>query len=403
MKKEVVITGLGIVSSIGIGQDDVLKGLKNSQSGIKEITSYDTTDLFKHGGEVRGLAIDDHRSTLDRASVMLRLALREALEDSSLTRDNEFRVGVIVGSAQGGIRSGEKVHALSECGEVADDNLWKEAYLNRLLYHVSQEIEITGPELVISNACVSSTMALGFAKDAIEDNLADIMIVVGVDTMSRFVSVGFQSLRAVTENLCRPFDKNRDGIIPGEGAGVLILENAMIARCRGVTAYAQLAGYGSAADAVHMTAPDKEGKGMARAIKMALLEADLQPSEIDCIIPHGTGTLYNDQMEWIALKKVFGEEIHNIPLSSIKSAIGHTMGAAGILSAITGIMAINYSFVPANLNFLERDPEIPGQIVQKVIVKQIDHLLFMTSAFGGSNEVAVIKKFSKEGESCPEL
>ncbi len=388
MKEKILITGIGVVSALGIGKEALLDGLKEGLSGIKDLAHLNTDELFTSGGEVA--EISDEMFRCDRAFYMLQIALQEALIDRGEGMGN-LCVGAVVGSAQGGLRTGEKIHHLYAQKAEVPQELWCEYPLNRLLYHINQQIQLSGPELVVSNACVSSTMALGVAMDVLQEGLADVMIVAGVDTMSRFVSAGFQSLKAITNDVCRPFDKERDGIIPGEGAGVLVLEREG-SRCRKHRKiYAELSGYGSAADAVHMTAPDKEGSGSAQAIRMALKQAQLRPEQIDFIIPHGTGTLYNDAMEYTALVKVFGETLEKIPVSSIKPTLGHTMGAAGVLSAITAIMAIQHSFLPANLNYQTPDVQLPLHVVTRPKLNQTNrHVMFMTSAFGGSNAVAIL-------------
>ncbi|MCK4258399.1 MAG: beta-ketoacyl-[acyl-carrier-protein] synthase family protein [Halanaerobiales bacterium] len=395
MKERVVITGIGIVSALGLNKEAFLKGLKEGHTGIQEITLFDTEELFPTGGQVQNLQEDEGNK--DRASIMLEMALKEALAESRLTAESGIRIGVVIGSAQGGLRSGEKIQYLSMTEEKIDDDLWREYPLNRLLHYVKSEISITGPALVISNACVSSTMALGVAIDAINDDLCDVMIVGGVDTMSRFVAAGFNSLKAVTNNLCRPFDREREGMMPGEGAGVLIVEREDLAKKRNKGYCIELAGYGSAADAVHMTAPDREGRGAMLAVKMALREASLEPGEIDYIIPHGTGTVYNDKMELVALEKVFGPNIADKPMSSIKSTTGHAMGASGIISTIAGVLAIENSFLPSNLNFTTPDVDFPNVNIVKAPGQtyKIDNVLVMTSAFGGSNAVAIIKRIKE--------
>lgn len=391
MRESILITGLGIVSALGVGKTAFFDGLRTGQSGIKQVTVFDTTGLFPYGGEVG--EVKEEGATLDRASRMLHMALQEALPDSGLHPDCGYRVGAVVGSAQGGLRSGETIQAQSEKGERVAAELWREYPLDRLLEHIATAIPLTGPELVVSNACVSSTIALGVAMDALADGLADVMIVAGVDCLSRMISAGFQALTAVTENVCRPFDANRDGIIPGEGAGVLILERAEVAKRRGARAYANLSGYGMAGDAVHMTAPDKEARGAIQAIKMALVEAGLAPQAIDAVIPHGTGTSFNDQMECVALEAVFGPGAAGKPVSSIKSAIGHTMGATGIMSAITAVLALREGILPANLNYETPDSAIPLNILRRPMDGyKCRHVLIMTSAFGGSNAVAIVSQ-----------
>lgn len=391
MKETILITGIGVVTALGIGQMAFRNGLRRGQSGIKDITVFDASDLFPHGGQVD--EVSDNGQTLDRASRMLLLALEEALLDSGIKPADNTVIGAVVGSAQGGLRSGEIIQARNIADEEVDDYLWQEYPLDRLLYHINQKTPLTGPELVISNACVSSTMALGVAMDALRDGLADVMIVAGVDCLSRMVSAGFQALTAVTRDLCRPFDLHRNGIIPGEGAGVVILERAQSARLRNARPYAALSGYGMAGDAVHMTAPDKEAKGVILAIQQSLREAGLAPTDIDAIIPHGTGTSFNDQMESVGLEAIFGPRAADIPVSSVKSTVGHTMGASGIISTIAAALAVREGIFPANLNFETPDPAIPLNVSKLPKDEHYcNHVLIMTSAFGGSNAVAIVSK-----------
>ena len=249
---------------------------------------------------------------------------------------------------------------------------------------------IKGPAITVSTACASGTDAIGIAYRKILLGKSDVMIAGGVDLLSEFAFSGFNILQAMTRDKVRPFDKNRDGLAIGEGAGFVVLEEEESARRRKTRIYGKVMGYASRGDAHHLTAPDREGRGLSEAMRSAIAEAQLKTSQVDYINAHGTGTAYNDAMETKAIKSVFRKEAYNIPVSSIKSMIGHTFGAAGAIEAITCLLAIRDGIVPPTINYEERDPECDLDYTpNKAREHKVRTTISLSAGFGGQNAVIV--------------
>jgi len=403
MNKRIVISGIGVISSIGIGKLEFWSNLIKGKSGISEISSFDTSSYSNHkGGEIKnfdpGLFISKRKiSTLGRASCLAISCAKIALDDSKIERGslNKERTGVILGTTMG--ESGI-LEILNEAwvrkGEAAIDAKLISRYpANVLSSNVAIELRFKGPNYVIPTACAAGNYAIGFGYDLIKKGDADVILAGGVDAFSRLAFTGFNRLYAVAPERCQPFDKNRKGMMVGEGAGIVVLESLDSALERNADIYAEVLGYGLSCDANHMTAP--EAGGIARSIEKALKEAGITLEDADYISAHGTGTPANDKVECAAIRKVFGERIKEIPVSSIKSMLGHTMGAASAIEAVTCCLVAQSDIIPPTINYDTPDPECDIDCVPNVArKKKVDIALNNASAFGGNNACLVLKKIS---------
>jgi len=402
MKRRVAVTGTGIITAHGIGKDINLKKLKDAVDSTGIIAAFNS-EIYRgrRGGEVRDFIYAHPLKhlkplRLDRASHLLIHATREALSDSHLEdKISEKEVFVSLGTTLGGMISGERYHAeILKKGINRARLSWMLDYLAQYqAFHLFREFNLEGQFMVFSNACASGTNAIGAAFNAVRFGEAGIAIAAGYDTMSEFTFAGFNSLMAVTPEVCRPFDKNRNGLILGEGAGVLVLEELESALARGADIIAEVIGYGESADAYHLTSPDPEGTGAAGAMAMALKDAGISGEKIDYINAHGTGTPYNDIMEARAIKKVFGELAEKIFVSSTKPMVGHLLGGAGAVEAIFSIMAIKNSFIPVNLNCALPDPECGLNIAREPVSADIKTIMSNSFGFGGSNASIILREY----------
>ena len=262
------------------------------------------------------------------------------------------------------------------------------------------EYGIHGPNIAISTACSASNVAMGYAYDLIRNGIADVMIVGGFESITEMTCAGFGVLRNLSPDTCRPFDRNRKGLVLGEGAAVVILENSEHCMRRSGRIYAEFVGYGMSSDAYHMTAPDITGKGPALAMKKAIENSGISVQDIDYINAHGTGTLYNDLIETASIKRVFGQRAYGIPISSTKSMHGHTLGAAGAIEAITIIATLKDSFIPPTINYETPDAKCDLDYVpNKSRDKSVNTILSNGFGFGGNNCSIVIRRFN-ESTDC---
>ncbi len=402
MNTRVVITGIGVISSIGIGKDEFWKALTAGKSGISEVASFDTSAYPTHnGGEIKNfqpeLFIDKRKvNTLGRASQLAIACAKISLSDSGLELENldKERLGVLLGTTMG--ESGV-FQTLNEAwvkkGESAiNPRLISRSPANVLSSNVAIELKLRGPNYVIPTACAAGNYAIGYAYDLIRMGEADIVFSGGVDTFSKIAFTGFNRLFAIAPEICQPFDQNRKGMLVGEGAGIVVLETLEKALKRRANIYAEILGYGLSCDAYHMTAP--EANGIASAIEKALQESNITIDDVDYISAHGTGTPANDKTECAALKKVFKDRLKEIPVSSIKSMLGHTMGAASAIEAIACCLALKHDLLPPTINYETPDPECDIDCVPNVSrQKKVDIALNNASAFGGNNASLVLKKF----------
>lgn len=400
MNKRVVITGLGVVSSIGIGWEKFWDALLKGKSGISPVSSIDTTNQFTHnGGEVNDfkpeeLISKDLLRYLSRASQMALAAAKLAADDAQLERNDfpSIKAGTCIGINSG---SGQVI-------EKVDDAVVGNTEIKRdLIYQlptqttpavISRTLNIDGPNYLFSTACSAGNYSIGFGCDLICFRRADLVLAGASDPFSRIGFTGFNQFSAVAREQCRPFDKNRNGMMVAEGAGMLVIESLESALRRKATIYAEILGYGLSCDAYHMTTSSVEG--ISECMRKALHEANIAPDDVDYISAHGTGTPTNDKNECAAIKKVFGTRYKKIPISSIKSMIGHTMGAASALEAIACALAVKNDIVPPTINFETPDPECDIDCVPNRARKlTVDVALNNSYAFGGNNASLVLKKF----------
>lgn len=393
-KKRVFITGVGIICSIGNNFKEFSSALKDGKSGADKITAFDTDGLRGiYGCEVKEFNPSDYfpkrdLRRMDRASQLCLVAVREAMNSSRLNVSSldKVRCGVSFGTCLEGMRSGAEYYRRLKKNNRAYASLLLDFPPYSPGTRVCIEYGFLGPNIVISTACSSANVAMGYGYDLIQNEMADVMIAGGFDTMAEIACSGFGVLRNLSPDICRPFDRNRNGLILGEGAACIILEEAKHCMKRGGGVYAEFMGYGMSTDAYHMTAPDVTGKGPAKAMQKAMGYSGINPQDIDYINAHGTGTIYNDQIETTAIKRVFGQMAYKIPVSSTKSMYGHTLGAAGAVEAVTAIAAIQQHFIPPTINYQTPDTKCDLDYVpNKGRDKIINTVLSNNFGFGGNN------------------
>jgi len=400
VKKRVVATGLGIISSIGIGKSAFWDNLLKGKSGISEVASYDTSKHVTHkGGEIKNFNPEDFISKkrtklIGRAAQLAMSAAKLALEDAQLSDGSisDYKTSVCLGTTMGEIQSVEKAdHAWIKSGQKEVENLaLYQSPLNNIPSAVAMEFKLRGRNRIFTTACAAGNYAIGYGYDLLQFGESDIVVAGGSDSFSWIAFTGFNKVSATAPEKCQPFDKNRKGMIPGEGAGVVILETLEQAQRRKAHIYAEILGYGLSCDAHHMTNPQAEG--LASCMKNALKDAGLTPNDIDYISAHGTGTIFNDKVECAAIKQIFGDK--KVPVSSIKSMLGHTMGAASAIEAITCCLVVENNVLPPTINYETPDSECDIDCVPNISRKETVNIALNNGfAFGGNNACLVIKKF----------
>jgi 3-oxoacyl-[acyl-carrier-protein] synthase II len=404
----VAVTGLGIVTSIGTGRQQFWDSVLAGRCGFGPVKSFDTHDYSVHvGAEISDFCADDHVLELEpesigRTSQLAIAASRLALEDGALDLSgvNRNRVGVCVGTTSGECHSIERFDDQYVQGRI--DQVGREfldGYPCHVVpFHVAHELDLAGEVMMIPTACAAGNYAIAHACDLLGSGKADYMLAGGADSFSRITYTGFARLGAIAPELCQPFDRNRKGMIPGEGAAILLLEPVVHALARGAFIYCQIAGYGFSCDAHHMTAAHPEGEGAARAIRLALEQSGLEPGDVDYISAHGTGTLTNDRLETIAVKKALGGHAYDVPISSIKSMLGHTMGAASAIEAAVCALAITHGCIPPTMHWRTRDSEcdldyVPNSPREHKVKVAMNNAY----AFGGNNSSLILAGCSSSG------
>ena len=412
MNRRVVITGLGAVTPIGNTANEYWSNLKNGICGIDEITAFDTTNYdVKLAAEVKDFVAKDRMDfkearRMDRFSQFAMVSAEEAVKHANLDLDsiNKERFGVIVGSGIGGIGSLEKEHTTLENKGPKRVNplLIPMIISNMAAGNIAIKYGAQGICTNIVTACATGSHCIGDAFRNIKHGYADIILAGGAESSITPLSIaGFSTLTALSKNPDKtrasiPFDKERDGFVMGEGAGILVIESLEHALNRGANILAEIVGYGATCDAYHMTSPAPGGEGAARAMKLALEEAMVLPEEITYINAHGTSTPYNDKLETEAIKSVFGDYAYKIPVSSTKSMTGHLLGAAGAIEAIACVKAIEDNFVPPTIGYQVKDEEcdldyVPG----KGREKELNYVISNSLGFGGHNATLLMKRFIK--------
>jgi 3-oxoacyl-[acyl-carrier-protein] synthase II len=412
MKRRVVITGVGAVTPLGVGVEASWQALCQGKSGVATVTAFDASDFrTRVAGEVKGFNPHDFidRKLVRRGDRFIHFALaatRMALEDSGLRIDatNGERVGVSVGTAMGGIESIEKNHRLLlEGARQQISPFFVPSFLcNMATGQVAIEFGAKGANMCSVTACASGTHAIGDAARVIQSGEVDAMIAGGAEAAIRpLVFAGLEPVKVMTarngepEKASRPFDKERDGFVIGEGAGIVILEELESALNRGARIYGEVLGYGFNSDAYHITAPDPDGAGAASCMKMAIDDAGISTSQVDYINAHGTSTVLNDLSETRAIKSVFGERSQKIPISSNKSMIGHMWAGAGAVEAISCLLTINQGIIPPTINYETPDPECDLDYVPNVARRaEVKIALSNSFGFGSTNGSLILGKFS---------
>jgi 3-oxoacyl-[acyl-carrier-protein] synthase II len=403
MRRRVVITGMGTLNPVGNEVSAFWKAVCAGKSGIGPITQLDVTAFkVKFGGEVKGFnpeaALDPRTARrLDRFAQLAMAASIEAVRDSSIdfTKEDPFRCGVIIGSGIGGLNEFEEQHRRYMEGGPGRISPF---VIPKLIPYaaagnVSVHFGLRGPNTAVSTACASAAHAIADAARAIQFDFADVMLAGGSESVITPMGLGgFISARALSlrndnpQAASRPFDKDRDGFVLAEGAGLLVFEELEHARKRGATIYAELLGCGSTADAYHITAPHEEGVGAAEAIRLALRDAKLDPSDIQYINAHGTSTPLGDAAETLAIKQVFGEHARRLAVSSTKSMVGHTLGASGGVELIACVQSIRHSLVHPTINYQTPDPSCDLDYVPNTAREmRVRRALSNSFGFGGHN------------------
>jgi 3-oxoacyl-[acyl-carrier-protein] synthase II len=415
LTRRVVVTGVGLVSPLGVGTEANWSALCAGRSGIGPITHFDAAQFSARiAGEVK--AFDPlqfiEKKDVKKMDVFIQLAIAAsqfAVDDAKLEVTAELapRVGVFIASGIGGFSTIEREHkALLAGGPRRISPFFiPAAIINLAAGQVSIRFGAKGPNSATCTACSASAHAIGDAFEIIKRNDADVMIAGGSEAAITPMGVGgFAAMRALStrnddpERASRPFDKDRDGFIMGEGAGVIILEELGSAKRRGAPVYAELVGYGMTADAFHITAPSEDGDGGMRVMEAALRHAGVPPNAVDYINAHGTSTPYNDKLETLAIKRLFGEHAAKVAISSTKSMTGHLLGAAGGLEAGITVLAVKHQMAPPTINYDTPDPECDLDYVpNKKRAMAIDYALSNSFGFGGTNGALLFKRY--EGSS----
>jgi len=410
-RKRVVITGLGAITPIGIGVEDYFKSLKEGKSGVAKIDKFDTENLStKIAAEVKDFDpsnfIDKKESKrMDRYTQFAVAASKMAIEDARLDLKSieHDRFGVCIGSGIGGLETLESQYKImNEKGPGRVSPFFIPMMISNIAAgFISMVFNAKGPNMTIVTACASSTNAIGEAYRIIQRNDADIMITGGTEaSITPMAIAGFCSMKALSQRndeptkASRPFDKNRDGFVMGEGAGILVLEDLEHALKRNAKIYGEIVGYGSTADAYHITAPAPEGEGAYRAMRKAVEDAGISPDEIDYINAHGTSTELNDKFETQAIKALMGKHAYKVAVSSTKSMTGHLLGAAGAIEALACLMAINECVIPPTINYETMDENCDLDYVpNKARTAVVKYAMSNSFGFGGHNASIILKKY----------
>ena len=391
----VAVVAAGVVSPLGFGLSETLDSLRKARDCVSQITRFSITECrCQTAGQVPDERLLDKRGNgvraqrLHRASHMMIEGLREAL-----TQEPQFKPELtVIGTTSGGMSYGEDYYRSLTRGEnLRHSPTWIANYpAQKPVIHAQEAFGITAPCQVVANACASGTNAIGHAFECVRSGRYQRVLTGGYDALSELVFVGFDSLQASTPEKCRPFDRHRTGMVLGEGAAVLALENFDAARARGATVLAEITGYGVSTDNFHLTQPDPSGIGPRQAMERALQSAHISADAVDYINAHGTATSFNDAAEGKAISELFG----SVPVSSTKSMMGHSLGAAGAVEAIICMLALQDQFLPPNINFCAPDEDIDLNIVaNKAQPAVLRTALSNSFGFGGTNASILMHKF----------
>jgi 3-oxoacyl-[acyl-carrier-protein] synthase II len=411
MARRVVVTGMGMVSPLGTGVEKNWKAVCEGVSGIGPLTKFDVSDFpTRIGGEVKDFKAEEFvdKQQLRRLDIFIHFALasaRMAFDDAKLKIDpsDGHRAGCITGSGLGGLTMLEQYHkVLLERGPSRVSPFFIPGIIaNMAPGMIAIEFGVKGPNLSVETACAASSHAIGEAFRYIREGITDVMVTGGAEAVITPLALGgFCSMRALStrnsepEKASRPFEMNRDGFVMGEGSGIIILEELSRALQRNAPIYAEMVGYGSSADAYHISAPEPEGLGAITCMKAALADAGIRPEDIDYINAHGTSTKLNDLSENKAIKAVFGEHAYKLAVSSTKSMTGHLLGGAGGVEAIYTVLALKHGILPPTINYETPDPECDLDYVPNVARKKaIRYALSNSFGFGGTNASLIFKAY----------
>ncbi len=416
MAPKVVVTGLGIITPIGTGLNQFWNAAIEGHSGISKIPSFENLPIDAYRSRIAGQihdfdpldSIDEkYASRVDRYAQLGLVAAKEALENAGveMERENPDRVGVMIGAGMGGMMMGEReisqLYSTNKPNRV-HPNFIPTITLNSASGIIAMAFGARGPNITISTACSSSIHAIGHALNTIRAGKADMVIAAGADaSITPLVFAGFCSLRALSSryndhptHASRPFDRGRDGFVMGEGAGALILETLQHAKRRRARIYAEVAGYASSSEAYHMVVPKEDGAEIAKPMRLALDAAQLRPGQVDYVNAHATSTMVGDEVEVRGLRQVFKSRANKLFINATKSLIGHTLGAAGALGAITSIMTLHTGIVHPTLNFQDPDPECQlDGISGKTREARLKVAMTNAFGFGSNNGVLILKRF----------
>ncbi|MFH1096855.1 MAG: beta-ketoacyl-ACP synthase II [Candidatus Desantisbacteria bacterium] len=412
--KRCVITGIGVVSPIGMGKEEFWQALCVGKSGVSQIELFDTSNLpVKIAGEIKDFKPQDHmdhKSTkrTDRATQFAIAAANLAVKDSQIDfeQENKERINVVIGAGVGGLAFAEKqVSEFLQFGpEKISPFLSIIAFSGSLSSMVSLDLGLKGASITVSTGCPAGTDAIGHGFRAIQNNEADVVIAGGAESPIRPVIItSFYAMNALSlrndepTKASRPFDANRDGFVLGEGSGIIILEELNHALNRNAHIYAEVVGYATTNDAYHMATPAPDGQSAARAFNLALNEAQIKPSEINYINPHGSSTPLGDKTETLVIKQVFGKDAYRIPISSTKSMLGHSIGATGAIELIVCSLTVENNFIPPTINYETRDTDCDLDYVPNIGRNaKIDAAFSNSFGFGGKNSALVIKRYKND-------
>jgi 3-oxoacyl-[acyl-carrier-protein] synthase II len=409
-KRRVVITGIGMISPLGVGNEATWQGLVEGRSGIGPITKFDASAYAcRIAGEVKGFDPEQwiEKKEVKKSDTFIHYAVaasQMAWDDAGLdtARENHERLGVIIGSGIGGLPLIEEMHTkLIERGPSRISPFFIPGLIVNLASgHVSIRFGCKGPSSAPATACATGAHAIGDAFRIIQHDDADVMFAGGSEAVITPLAVGgFAAMRALStrndepQRASRPWDAERDGFVMGEGAGIVILEERERALARGANIYCELTGYGMTSDAFHITSPAEDGDGMLRVMKNALRDAGLTPGDIDYINAHGTSTPVGDRTETLAIKRLFGEGAKGVAISSTKSMTGHLLGAAGGLESAIAAMTVRHGILPPTINYENPDPECDLDYVPNTARKKdVRHALSNSFGFGGTNATLIFSR-----------
>ncbi len=410
--RRVVVTGMGVITPIGNSVEEFWNGIKTEKVGINPIINFDTTEYkAKLSADVKDFDAKKYMDAksakrMDRFSQFAVAAAREAAEDAGIDMEKEdsFRVGISIGSGVGSLMGIEREYdKMLAKGPTRINPLTAPMVLgNMAAANVSIQFGIHGKSIDVVTACATGTNSIGEAFHAVKYGELDVMFAGGVDSsISRFGVATFQALTALTDsndplNASIPFDRRRNGFVTGEGAGVLILEELEHAKKRGAHIYAEIGGYGATSDANHVTSPLEDGLCAAKAMQLAIEEADMKPEDIQYINAHGTSTVYNDLFETRAIKRAFGDWAYKVKINSTKSMIGHLFGAGGAVELVTCIKSINEGYIHSTVGLKEDDPECDLDYTKGAGVHmEVRAAISNSLGFGGHNATILVKKYEE--------